>query len=200
MATQFKHTRKSVTKIMDRRGQVNEQNVGKKVRLTIIGPGSPAQDVKTKDGQYVQSVVDPELVAQKIIFNLNASSALAMKHPEVRQLSREGLAAETAGNMELAHEKYQAFLNATQISFNVFTTDRILDQLGDRVDIAAEIISVPGANGNVLTIDPKTIQVLKPEELKKVTFSFDEEDEDDDNDQVGGGENLNTILAGGAQA
>jgi len=181
MATQsFRHTQKTVAAIMNRRGNVTEQQVGKgKIRFTIVGDGSPAQDVKTKEGTLVQSVVEPGTVAQKIIFNLNANSALAMKNPDVRQLSKEGYLAEKEGDMELAHEKYQAFLNATQISFNVFTTDRILKDLGDRVDIAAEVISVPGANGNVLTIDPKSIQVMRPDELAKTTFSFDFEDEED---------------------
>jgi hypothetical protein len=196
MATQTQVTKKMVQSIMSNRNQVTEQHVGKKLKLTIVGGGSPAQDVKTKDGELVQSVVETGTVAQKVIFNLNASSSIAMANPINRQLLKDGVNADIAGEAEVAHENFRKYLNATQISFSVFTTDRVLDKLGDRVDITAEIVKITTENGSLLTIDPKTIKVVEYDAPSKVAFSFDL-DEETPEVTPEGGETPETVLNGG---
>lgn len=162
---------KSVHGIMNKRTVVNESMVGKKVRLTVRGNGTTI-DVRTKDGAVVQSVVEPGTVFQKVIFNTESNSGIALASAANKQLAAEGMAAEKAGNAELAHEKFTAFLNAVQLSFNVPTSSTILHKLGDRIDISARIVKVTTENGSLLTIDPATIAVLAPEELAVSTFDL----------------------------
>lgn len=192
-------TRKIVENTMNNRQLVNESHVGDVVTLTIQGNGSSAQDVKTKDGKVVQSVVEQGTVAQKIIFNLKANSGLAMKNPINRQLFRDGVAAELAGDTETAHAKFDAYLNATKITFNVFTTDRTLEDLSDRTRIEAEIVKITTENGSLLTIDPKSIKVAKAVKLGKTEFKFDL-DEDEDAQDDGAGVDFSKINAENAQS
>lgn len=165
--------RKAVESIMNKRGRLDEALVGKKVRFTVQGNGT-LMDVKKKaTGELVQSVVEPGTVFQTRIFNLSANSSIAAKSHANHALAAAGLAAERAGNYEEAHKYYTAFLNALQVSFNVPTTSRVCDQLGDQVDIEARVIKITTDNGSLLTIDPTTIRVIEPEVLATVAFSFD---------------------------
>jgi len=111
----------SVVSIMNKRGRLDESLVGKKVQFTVQGNGTRI-DVKTKEGQLVQSVVEQGTVFQKVIFNLQANSSIAAKSDAVRKLAAAGLAAEMAGNAEEAHKHFTAYLNAMQVSFSVPTT------------------------------------------------------------------------------
>jgi hypothetical protein len=164
--------RKMVESRMNRLGLVDDSMVGKKYMFTVRGNGTVI-DVKNKAGEYVQSVVEPGTVFQTRIFNLDAKSAIALKNPANHALAATGLAAERAGNYAEAHEKYQDFLNAVRLSFNIPTTSRIVDRLGDQVDIEARVIKITTENGSLLTIDPTTIRVIEPEVLPTSTWSFD---------------------------
>jgi hypothetical protein len=189
-------TKKIVENTMNNRQLVTEQHIGDVVTLTIQGNGSSAQDVKTREGALVQSVIDKGTVAQKIIFNVKANSGIAMKNPINRQLLRDGVAAELAGDAETAHAKFDAYLNATKITFNLFTTDPMLENLGDRTRIEAEIMKVTTENGSLLTIDPKTIKVAKATKLGKTTFKFDLDEEEEDGEDAGAGNNQETPASG----
>jgi hypothetical protein len=172
MATTRLLNRKAVESIMNKRGRLDEALVGKKVRLTIERNGTK-MDVKNKAGELVQSVVEPGTVFQTIVFNLQANSSIAAKNAANHALAAAGLAAERTGNYEEAHKQYQAFLNALQVSFNIPTTHRLADQLGDQVDIEARVIKITTENGSLLTIDPTTIRIFEPEVLAPTAFSFD---------------------------
>ncbi len=165
---------KSVLVIMNRRKSVPATMVGKKVQLTIRGNGNTI-DVKNKTGELVQSVVLPGTVFQKVIFNLDANSGIAMSSAINRQLSKDAMAAERAGDKDTASKLFSDLLNAFQMSFSVPTTNEaLLEQLGDRVDIVAEVVLVTTENGSLLTIDPNTIRIAAPERLAATVFSFDE--------------------------
>lgn len=186
--------KKAVVNIMNKRVLITEAHVGKKLLFTIEGDGTII-DVKTKDGELVQSVVEEGTVAQKFIFNLQANSGIAMKNEQTRSLSAEGLAAEKAGNATLAHEKFGDFLNKTRMSFNVFTTSSIVGKLHDRVDISARVTKITTPNGSLLTIDPSTISIVAPEAANTTVFSFDDEEVKDDAPE-GNGETAEGILGG----
>ena len=178
MATQTQRLldSKQVLTIMNRRLSVPTQMAGQKVRLTIRGNGTLI-DVTNSKGELVASVVRPGEVFQKVIYNTDANSGIAQANATVKQLSKDAMAAERAGNKEEAHKLFNEFLNRNQISFSVPTTSPLIEQLGDRVDIIGEIVMITTENGSLLTVDPNTIRVAGPVKLSKTVFSFDEEAE-----------------------
>lgn len=168
---------KQVFTIMNRRMAVPADKVGKNVRLTIRGNGNTI-DVKNKAGELIQSVVEAGTLFQKVIFNLDANSGIAMKSLLNKDLSTAAIKAERAGDKETASKLFSDFLNAVQMSFSVPTTAKaLLAQLGDRVEIIAKVVMVTTENGSLLTIDPNTIRVAQPEELAPTVFSFDAEED-----------------------
>lgn len=165
-------TSKTVLSFMNSRTLIQATDEGKRVQLVVRGNGSQPQDVKTKDGVLVRSVVDTDLVFQVIIFNTNSNSGIAMMNDLNKTLLKEGMVAEKTGNKELAHAKFNEFLNAVAVSFNVPTTSSILEKLQDRVHIAATVVKITTPNGSLLTIDPKSISVLAPEKLVATAFTL----------------------------
>lgn len=173
----------SVINIMNRRSLVPATMEGKKVRLTIQGNGTLV-DVKDKEGNLVLSILEDGTNFQKIIYNTGSNSGLAMSNPRNKEYGALGLAAEKAGDRDEAHKQFSLLLNAMQLSFSVPATSAVNAQLGDRVDIAAKVIKITTDNGSLLTIDPTTIQVLRPEELAATSFSFDDEAEVKTDDEI----------------
>lgn len=163
----------SVKAILNKRTLVPASAEGKKVNFVIQGNGNDI-DVKNKLGEFVQSVVEEGVVLQKRIFNLRANSQIAMQNPANKQLLHDGVIAEKAGNFDLAHDKFNSYLNAVQISFGVLHPSALLNVLGNGCDIAAKVQKVTTENGSLLTIDPSTISVLAPIDLGTTNFSFDE--------------------------
>lgn len=192
---QTKLTSKAVLSFMNARTLIQANDEGKRVQLVIRGNGSQPQDVKDKAGVLIQSVVEPGTVFQTIIFNTNSNSGIAMANELNKKLLKEGMVAEKAGNADLAHEKFNAFLNAVSVSFNVPTTSSILEKLTDRVHIAAVIVKVTTPNGSLLTIDPKSISVLAPEKLAPTAFALPV-DEPEENKEGGDIKTPEELLAG----
>jgi hypothetical protein len=168
----------SVKAIMNKRYLLETAAVGKKRLFTILGNGTKI-DVKNSEGVLVQSVVEPGTVFQKVIFNLNAVSEIAMSNVRNHEYAAKGLAAERVGDYEAASKHFTDYLNVMQVSFSVATTNKILDGLGDNVDIEARVTRIDTDNGSILTIDETSIRVIKAEGLKKVTFAWDEEPTED---------------------
>ncbi len=164
-------TSSSVKSIMQKRITVPAQAVGKRVKLMLQGNGNVI-DVKDKEGNEVQSVVEPGTVLQKKIFNTRANSALAMGNERNRQYLKDALAAEKAGEAEKAAELFNNYLNATQISFGVLLPSAIVDKLSTGVEIAGTIQKIDTDNGSLLTIDPSTISVVEPEVYGTTTFDL----------------------------
>jgi len=164
----------SVKAIMQQRIAVPETVIGgKKILFTIQGNGTQL-DVQDKEGNYVSSAADPEVILQKKIFNVRANSVLAMGLKINRDLLAAGVAAEKAGDLETAHENFSKYLNAVQISFNILLPNKLEPKLSDGVEISARVQKITTDNGSLLTLDPATITVVEPEYLGKTTFSFDE--------------------------
>ena len=162
----------AVKSIMSKRITIPELAVGKRVRMLVQGDGVVI-DVKDKDGELVLSTIPGQegVVLQKKIFNAKANSALALVNPRNRQFIMDGLKAEKAGKAAEAHDFFNQYLNAAQISFGVLLPSTVADKLHNGDEIAATIIRVDTENGSLLTIDPSTISVLEPETY--VTANFD---------------------------
>lgn len=163
----------SVKGIMNKRGLVKTDQIGKRVQLTIQGDGNTL-DVKNADGEYVQSVVEPGTVLQKRIFNCKANSELAMKNERNRQYLIDAIAAEKAGDAEKAHTLFSQYLNAVQVSFGVLLPSPVAGKLANNIEVSGIIQRIDTENGSLITIDPSTISVLAPEAVGTTTFSLDE--------------------------
>lgn len=163
----------SVNQIMRKRNSLPVAMVGKKVVFTVQGDGNII-DVLDREGKVVLSTIKGQegIVLQKKIFNLKANSELALRNERTIGYLKDGAIAEKAGDADKAHELFNNFLNATQVSFGIILPSAIADALGNGVDIAATVIQVDTPNGSLLTIDPSTIMVKQPEVLDHGT-SFD---------------------------
>lgn len=163
-------TATSVSKQMNRRGLVRTTDEGKTMSFTA--KGKPTQlSVTDKDGNYVPSAANPDEVLQKWIINVNANSQLAMQNPRTKQLLSDAIAKEKAG--ENADEEYQAFLNATQVSFNVLN-EGVASQLTNNCEFSAKVVKITTENGSLLTLDATTVRILAPGELAQTKFDIEE--------------------------
>jgi hypothetical protein len=172
MNTQRNMTLQSVKSIMNKRTLIPQEAVGKRVKLAIQGNGNTI-DVKDKEGKMVASIVDPSLVLQKTIFNTKANSGLAVSNERNRQILKDAVAAEKAKDFEKAHDLYNQYLNATQLSFGILLPSSIIAKLASGVEIAATVEQVTTDNGSLLTIDPSTISIVEPEVYGKTTFDME---------------------------
>lgn len=168
----------SVKGIMNKRILIPATAEGKTYLFTVQGNGNVI-DVKNKDGELVQSIVEPGTVLQKTIFNTRANSALAMGLDINKQLLKDAVAAERAGDTAKAHELFNAYLNAVQISFSVLHPSSLLNQLSTNVDIKGKVQKITTDNGSLLTIDPSSIAIVAPEIAGTTNFSFDDEPVDE---------------------
>jgi len=173
MTTKRNMTSASVKSIMQKRQTIPAAAIGKRVKFLLAGDGNVI-DVKNKDGELVQSVVEPGTVLQKRIYNLNANSGLAMQNQRTRQYVLDGLAAEKAGNAEQASELFNEYLNSTQMSFGILLPSAIVTKLTKNTEIVGTVQRIDTDNGSLLTIDPTTISIAEPESYGTTSFNLDD--------------------------
>jgi hypothetical protein len=171
--TQRAMTSASVKAIMQKRITIPAEAVGENVKLRIQGNGNVI-DVKTKEGEVVESITEPGTVLQKKLFNFKANSGVALQNARNRQLIIDGIKAEKAGETEKASELFNDYLNATQLSVGILLPSRVADQLRDGVLISADITRIDTDNGSLLTVDPSTICVLEAKSYGTTTFNLDD--------------------------
>jgi hypothetical protein len=173
MSTSRKMTSQSVKSIMQNRILVPAQAEGKRVKLFVQGNGNVI-DVKDSKGEFVPSAADPNVVLQKKIFNFRANSGVAMANERNRQMLKDAIAAEKAGDADKAHELFNSYLNAVQLSAGILLPSAVAEKLSSGVEIAATITKVTTEKGSLLTIDPQTIGIVEPESYGKTTFSLED--------------------------
>lgn len=171
MSTRTNLTSKAVQSIMSKRILIPTSKEGAKIRFTVQGEGT-WMDVKDGEGNFVMSASDPGVILRKKIFNLQASSQVAMSNPDNKKMLVDALKAERAGDTERAHELFNNYLNKTQLSFSVLDNQAVLPKIVNGVDIAAKVQLITTDNGTLLTIDPSTISVIEPEIIKTATFDL----------------------------
>lgn len=182
MSTTRRMDSKSVKNIMNRRSLITGTEKGK-VILTVQGNGNVI-DVTDAAGEPVANVVAGDgTQLQKKIFNLKANSAIAMANPINKQLLKDAIAAEKAGESEKAHELFSQYLNKVQVSFGLLLPSKFEDELADGVEIAAKVQKVTTEKGSLLTIDTATISIVAPAEAAMTSFSLPDEDEDETDDE-----------------
>lgn len=184
--TQRRMTAASVKAIMQKRITIPAEAAGKKVQLTVQGTGNVI-NVLDKDGKEVESLTEPGTKLQKKIFNVKANSAIAQQNPRNKEYLMNGLKAEKLGadgevfgllrgeeKMWPAHDWYNAYLNAVQISFGILLPNKVADKLSDNTDISGRVDLIETENGKLLTIDGSSISVLEPEVYGTTSFDLNE--------------------------
>ncbi len=166
--------------IMNKRVLVSETLVGRTMQLSLQGDGNTV-DVKNKAGVLVLSITEPEgTVFRKRIYNCKANSEIAMRNERNRQLWKEAIAAEKAGKADEAHDKFSAFLNAVQFSFNIPLPSSIVGKLSDKTDISGKVQKIDTDKGSLLTLDPSTVKALEPVIAGTTSFAgYDDIEEED---------------------
>jgi hypothetical protein len=144
-------------------GVINRNNVGEQYTFRIAGPGNDI-DVTDRDGNLVQSVVEPGIVLRKRIFNVTAISAIALANPVIMALAVQAEDAEKAGDAVLADELYNQWLNKTSVSFSVLhplKPEMANLQTGDRVKAVVTLLTPEenGTKGELITL--KDVNVVR---------------------------------------
>ena len=173
MSTSRPMTSQSVKGIMNKRALVTAAQIGRRVVLTVQGDGNTV-DVKDKEGNFVQSVVEEGTVLQKRIFNAKANSEIAMKNPRNRQYLIDAIAAEKAGDTAKADALFNDYLNSVQLSFSIVLPNTTAGKLANNVEISGKVQEITTEKGSLLTIDASSIAITAPELCKETVFSLDD--------------------------
>lgn len=171
----FKFNQKSFQSLMNNRINATLEAATKQrtVLLTIKGNGNSI-DVKNKAGELVAQAGGDGVVLQKKIFNTNVNSAIAMKNPANVTLYKDACKAEKAGETDKAHDLFNQLANKLQVSFGLLLPSKFEFQLSDGVEISAKLQLITTDNGQIITIDPKTIRIMEPEVLATGGFSMED--------------------------
>ncbi len=170
----FKLDCKAVRNILGSRAMVTVQQAqqGITVKFNIQGNGNtiPMLD---KNGVHVQD----ERTGQplyKTIYGVKANSQIAMMNQLNKDLFKEAMQAETAGDMDKAHTLYNKYLNKVQVSFNVVVAPgRKTPTFRDKQLVEGDIELITTENGQLITM--KNVIAAAVERLGKTpTFSLEE--------------------------
>lgn len=147
--------------IIASRSLVKRSQVGETFRFHVQGNGNIIP-VRDKEGNQVMSS-GTDLPLYKTIYNIKANSHVAMLSVRNQAILREAMKAETDGDMETAHTKFNEYLNKIQVSFSVIINPgREPQKFYDKQLIEGEIELVTTDNGELLTIsNPRAVAVAK---------------------------------------
>jgi len=155
-----------VMQIINKRVTVKPTDVGSSIILQIQGDPT----FIAKGHKYSVAGEERENAFDRHVYNVRASSALAMTSPEGKKLFKEAMMAEAAGDIQLAHDKFNAYLNFIQLSFAVIANPgaRVF-QRGD--DVKARVIEAVSKTGNK-SLQLEDVSYQAPKVLAKTTFAI----------------------------
>lgn len=145
---------KTTQNIIASRGMAytRQAQAGDTVRFHIVGNGNLIP-VITKDGAQVMSNSDGNTPLYKTIYNVKANSQIAMQNPRNRMILTEAMKAETAGEVELAHTKFNEYLNRIQVSFSVIQNPgRPTVEFFNKQLVEGELEIITTENGQLITV------------------------------------------------
>lgn len=131
---------RSAIAILNRRTTVTPAHVGSSLRLAIQGTGQ----FLPKGHKYAVNGQETENQFDRTIYNLKASSSLLMAFN--KPLFTEAMKAESAGDVNKAHDLFNSYLNAVQLSFSVIEPSSRKFSSGD--DVKAHVQMATSKAGN----------------------------------------------------
>lgn len=183
MATQPINTLEAANRISKSRAEITSNDVGEFRVFTVRGNGNII-DVRTKEGDLVPSLDGSGVPLRKRIFNVKCNSRVAVTNAMNKELLMQAYQFEKAGNLEKSAELYNEFLQNIEVSFGVLSGTNLFNLIQDGDQIKAKVIEVVTEKGTLLTLDPKTIAIMKPQyaapsttDLTKFIMAVPEESE-----------------------
>jgi hypothetical protein len=161
----------AVKNIFNSRANVTKGLVGKRVILTVQSPGTEIE-VKNKEGENVMEAGTDDTLLMKKIFNCKANSAVAIANDRNREILKSANELEKSGSIDKAHDGYNDYLNKVQLSFSVLSTQSIFNKIQQGCEVAGQVQLISTENGEILTLDPKTITVQEPERVGSSSFDM----------------------------
>lgn len=140
-----------------RKFSTNDVENEQRIIVRITGNGNVI-DVLDGEGNHVVSPSTGEVLTKKI-FNTNATNPYALGTPRVEEYRVEALKAQKAGDKQRAADYFNAWLNATNLSFSVLSNTPEFNTLGKGDEIVCNLQKVTTDNGTLATINPKGIKV-----------------------------------------
>lgn len=151
--------------IINSRITVKPTDVGSTLLFTIQGDPTFLQ----QGHKYSVAGEERENQFDRYIYNVRASSALAMTSAEGKKLFTDAMKAESDGDVQKAHELFNAYLNFVQLSFSVISNGRTQPMhRGD--DVKARVIEAVSKAGN-RSIQLEDVFYVAPKTAAKATFS-----------------------------
>lgn len=173
MSTQsFQLSAKTTQNIIAKRKIFRVTDAKAPLKFEIQGNGNTIPMV---DKNGVQVVDQQGIPLMKTIYNTRVNSHVAMLNPRNKAILLEAMTAETAGNTELAHDKFNQYLNKIQVSFSVILNNGRKNPVfhnGDLVKGRVELVTTD--NGQLLTLENNTVSLVhieEAEETSKFTLS-----------------------------
>jgi hypothetical protein len=170
-STGFQLDAKAAQNIIAKRRIIRLTDADSVLKFEIQGNGNTIP-VTDKNGAQVFSNGDSAVPLMKTIYNIKANSHVAMLNQRNRDILKAAMAAETQGDMELAHAKFNEYLNKIQVSFSVIINPgRSTAQFfnGQMVQGRVQLISTD--NGQLLTLE-NVVAVRIEEAGKTPTFTL----------------------------
>lgn len=130
---------KSVMQIINSRITLKPSDIGRTIKFIIQGNGT----FVPKGHEYQANGVDRVVAFDRTIHNLRASSQLSMLRN--KQLAADAMTAETAGEVEKAHDLWNAYLNKIQISI---TTSNNSAAFSNGARVQGDVALVTNATGD----------------------------------------------------
>lgn len=147
--------------IINKRITVTRAHIGSSLKLQIQGTGQ----FLDKGHEYTIGTDKRTNMYDRTIYNLRASSAELMKFH--KPLFTEALAAEQAGELDKAHDLFNAYLNAIQLSFSVIEPSNKKFSSGD--DVKATVALVVSQAG-IESLQVEDVSYIAPTVVKATKF------------------------------
>jgi hypothetical protein len=157
-------TKDKVMSFIKSRQTINTGHVGQNIATHVTSQGNLVDVMKA--GTEEPQVRDGQPL-RKWIYNVKLNSAIAMSNTRNKQLLIDGVGLEAAGKAEEASEKYRDFLNAVQVSFNVWENSSRKFFNGQPIAGTVELVTTE--NGQLLKL--KDVYAQEPKAAAATTVS-----------------------------
>jgi hypothetical protein len=162
---------KAVQNIIAKRRIIRLTDADSVLKFEVQGNGNTIA-VVDKSGAPVLSNNGTGVPLTKTIYNIKANSHVAMLNPRNREILREAMTAETAGDVDTAHAKFNEYLNKIQVSFSVIINPgRTHTQFFNGQMVQGRVQLITTDNGQLLTLE-NVVAVRIEEAAKTPTFSL----------------------------
>lgn len=171
MSNSFKLTATSAQQILANRGIITAMQDGDTIRFHVQGNGNTIP-VVNKDNQPVMAN-GTQIPLMKTIYGLKCNSHVAVINPLNKIIFTEGVKAEGDGDVDLAHEKFNQYLNKVQVSFSVLhNPGREPQKFYDRQLIEGEVKLITTEKGQLLTLENvRAVAVAKVGKMPAFTIN-----------------------------